>query len=112
MQPSGTGGSDGSADDEGPAAQVSTASFIPLLLNPAAVGAEDEVLSVCCSTCRSQVHPGECRLRSPETPCMVRLLVLELEQHYLTAKADMMLAARTKPIHGVTSLIPTDIFDE
>lgn len=43
---------------------------------------------------------------------MVRLLVLELEQHYLTAKADMMLAARTKPIHGVTSLIPSDIFDE
>jgi len=31
---------------------------------------------------------------------MVRVLVKELEEHYQTAKADMMLAARTKPVHG------------
>ncbi|XP_067466068.1 tRNA (32-2'-O)-methyltransferase regulator THADA [Thunnus thynnus] len=48
----------------------------------------------------------------------VRLLVRELEEHYLTAKADMMLAARTKPIHGVLSALqrclleaPRGIFD-
>ncbi|XP_044227695.1 thyroid adenoma-associated protein homolog [Thunnus albacares] len=48
----------------------------------------------------------------------VRLLVRELEEHYLTAKADMMLAARTKPIHGVLSALqrclleaPRSIFD-
>lgn len=39
----------------------------------------------------------------PEASCMVRFLVKELEEHYRTAKADMMLAARTKPIHGETS---------
>lgn len=31
---------------------------------------------------------------------MVGVLVGELKEHYLAAKADMMLAARTKPIHG------------
>uniref|UniRef100_A0A8D3AWE0 Si:ch211-225b11.4 n=1 Tax=Scophthalmus maximus TaxID=52904 RepID=A0A8D3AWE0_SCOMX len=36
-------------------------------------------------------------------PRMVTFLVKELEEHYLTAKAEMMLAARTKPIHGVVS---------
>ncbi|KAM7391931.1 hypothetical protein PAMP_022578 [Pampus punctatissimus] len=48
----------------------------------------------------------------------VRLLVRELKEHYLTAKADMMLAARTKPIHGVLSALqrclleaPSSIFD-
>lgn len=36
---------------------------------------------------------------------MIKFLVKELEEHYLTAKADMMLAARTKPIHGeITAL--------
>uniref|UniRef100_A0A3B5MH56 Si:ch211-225b11.4 n=1 Tax=Xiphophorus couchianus TaxID=32473 RepID=A0A3B5MH56_9TELE len=33
--------------------------------------------------------------------CVVRVLLKELEEHHLTAKADMMLSARTKPIHGV-----------
>ncbi|XP_012718940.2 thyroid adenoma-associated protein homolog [Fundulus heteroclitus] len=33
--------------------------------------------------------------------CVLRVLLKELEEHYLTAKADMMLSARTKPIHGV-----------
>lgn len=33
---------------------------------------------------------------------MIRFLLKELEEHYLTAKNDMMLAARTKPIHGET----------
>ncbi|KAK2837266.1 hypothetical protein Q5P01_014478 [Channa striata] len=37
--------------------------------------------------------------------CIVRVLVRELEDHYLTAKADMLLAARTKPIHGVLSAL-------
>uniref|UniRef100_A0A3Q3F285 Si:ch211-225b11.4 n=1 Tax=Labrus bergylta TaxID=56723 RepID=A0A3Q3F285_9LABR len=31
-------------------------------------------------------------------------LVTELEEHYLTAKADMMLAAKTKPIHVLSAL--------
>ena len=34
---------------------------------------------------------------------MVRFLVKELEEHYLTAKTDMMLAAKTKPVHGENS---------
>ena len=36
---------------------------------------------------------------------LVRYLLKELEQHYLIAKDDMMLAARTKPIHGETCCI-------
>lgn len=39
----------------------------------------------------------------------VRFLVRELEEHYLTAKADMMLAARTKPIHGEYRLRSTTL---
>ncbi|XP_047447791.1 thyroid adenoma-associated protein homolog isoform X2 [Mugil cephalus] len=35
----------------------------------------------------------------------VRVLAKELEEHYQTAKADMMLAARTKPIHGILSAL-------
>uniref|UniRef100_A0A8C5G1Z7 Thyroid adenoma-associated protein homolog n=1 Tax=Gouania willdenowi TaxID=441366 RepID=A0A8C5G1Z7_GOUWI len=36
---------------------------------------------------------------------VIGALVKELEEHYLMAKADMMLAARTKPIHGVLSAL-------
>ncbi|XP_061762555.1 tRNA (32-2'-O)-methyltransferase regulator THADA [Nerophis ophidion] len=35
----------------------------------------------------------------------ISFLVKELEDHYLTAEADMMLAARTKPIHSVLSAL-------
>ncbi|KAM4616330.1 tRNA (32-2'-O)-methyltransferase regulator THADA [Polymixia lowei] len=41
----------------------------------------------------------------PKASSMVTYLVKELEQQYLTAKADMMLAARTKPIHGILSAL-------
>ncbi|XP_078106846.1 tRNA (32-2'-O)-methyltransferase regulator THADA [Sander vitreus] len=63
---------------------------------------------------KSQDQPEDCRLSSnitvsggshPKASCMVRFLVKELEEHYLTAKADMMLAARTKPIHAVLSAL-------
>ncbi|KAM9743067.1 tRNA (32-2'-O)-methyltransferase regulator THADA [Menidia menidia] len=39
--------------------------------------------------------------KNPEAPRTVGVLLEELEEHYRTAKADMLLAARTKPIHGV-----------
>lgn len=61
--------------------------------------------------CRSEPQQGGCRLSGnviasresdPKGFCMVKVLVKELEEHYLTAKADMMLAAREKPIHGET----------
>ncbi|KAM3867515.1 tRNA (32-2'-O)-methyltransferase regulator THADA [Diretmus argenteus] len=45
------------------------------------------------------------RASDHKTSSVVRYLVKELEQHYLTAKADMMLAARTKPIHGILSAL-------
>ncbi|KAM3611107.1 uncharacterized protein V6R79_013523 [Siganus canaliculatus] len=63
---------------------------------------------------KSQDGSGDCGLNSHVTvssgsglrgSCMVRFLVKELEEHYLTAKADMMLAARTKPIHGVVNAL-------
>ncbi|MEQ2294152.1 hypothetical protein AMECASPLE_000992 [Ameca splendens] len=38
---------------------------------------------------------------NPKALCLVRVLLKELEEHYLTAQADMMLSTRTKPIHGV-----------
>lgn len=67
---------------------------------------------MCYSVCRSQDHPGDWRVTNnitirgesnPKSSCMMRSLVKELEEHYLTAKADMMLAARAKPIHGETN---------
>ncbi|XP_041793146.1 thyroid adenoma-associated protein homolog isoform X2 [Chelmon rostratus] len=76
---------------------------------------------------KSQDQPEDCRLNShiavssgsnSKASCMVRFLVKELEEHYLTAKADMMLAARTKPIHGVLSALqrcllesPSSVYD-
>ena len=111
MQPSGAGGSDGSADEEGPPSEVSPASGTPSSRITPALDAKDKKLSVVFLTCRSKEQPEDCRLNSnipvssgshPKASCMVRVLVKELEEHYLTAKADMMLAARTKPIHGNT----------
>ncbi|XP_013770425.1 thyroid adenoma-associated protein homolog isoform X2 [Pundamilia nyererei] len=63
-----------------------------------------------------------CRLNSRDSNskafCMVKVLVKELEEHYLTAKADMMLAAREKPIHGALSALqrclletPNSVYD-
>ncbi|XP_023199487.1 thyroid adenoma-associated protein homolog isoform X3 [Xiphophorus maculatus] len=42
-----------------------------------------------------------CTANAGRNLCVVRVLLKELEEHHLTAKADMMLSARTKPIHGV-----------
>uniref|UniRef100_A0A3P9QEL2 Si:ch211-225b11.4 n=1 Tax=Poecilia reticulata TaxID=8081 RepID=A0A3P9QEL2_POERE len=42
-----------------------------------------------------------CTANAGRNLCVVRVLLTELEEHHLTAKADMMLSARTKPIHGV-----------
>ncbi|KAM9810968.1 tRNA (32-2'-O)-methyltransferase regulator THADA [Neosynchiropus ocellatus] len=41
----------------------------------------------------------------------LRFLVTELEEHYLTARGNMMLAARTKPIHGVLSALQRCVLD-
>ncbi|XP_034398095.1 thyroid adenoma-associated protein homolog isoform X2 [Cyclopterus lumpus] len=76
---------------------------------------------------KSQDQPEGCRLNGniavscgsdPKASCMVQFLVKELEEHYLTATADMMLAARTKPIHGVLSALqrclleaPSSVYD-
>uniref|UniRef100_UPI0037E75B27 tRNA (32-2'-O)-methyltransferase regulator THADA n=1 Tax=Semicossyphus pulcher TaxID=241346 RepID=UPI0037E75B27 len=60
---------------------------------------------------KSQERPEGCRLNitssggKSKASCMIQFLVTELEEHYLTAKADMMLAARTKPMHGVLSAL-------
>lgn len=39
-------------------------------------------------------------VKKSEISSTVSFLVRELKEHYLTARADMMLAARTRPIHG------------
>ncbi|KAM6930999.1 tRNA (32-2'-O)-methyltransferase regulator THADA [Xenentodon cancila] len=49
--------------------------------------------------------------RKTKTSCLVRDLVNELEQHYQTAKANMLLAARTKPIHGVLSALQSSLLE-
>ncbi|XP_029365595.1 thyroid adenoma-associated protein homolog isoform X2 [Echeneis naucrates] len=63
---------------------------------------------------KSQHLPADCRLNSdinttigsnPTASSMVRFLVEELNEHYLKAKADMMFAARAKPIHGVVAAL-------
>ncbi|KAK7934127.1 hypothetical protein WMY93_005023 [Mugilogobius chulae] len=42
---------------------------------------------------------------------LVRFLFQQLKEHYLTAKSDMMLAAKTKPIHGILSALQRCLFD-
>ncbi|XP_024130967.1 thyroid adenoma-associated protein homolog isoform X2 [Oryzias melastigma] len=46
-----------------------------------------------------------------KTSSIIRFLLKELEDHYLTAKADMMRAARTKPIHGVLKALQRCLFE-
>lgn len=36
-----------------------------------------------------------------ESVKLITFLLTKLEQHYLTARNDMLLAARTAPIHGI-----------
>lgn len=98
MQSSGSGGSDGSAHDEGPRSEVS--------FTPSHKAVLDETFLSMFFPCRSGHQCEDCKLnfgRHPEPFCVVRVLVRELEEHYQTAKTDMMLAARTKPIHGESS---------
>ncbi|XP_048837320.1 thyroid adenoma-associated protein homolog [Brienomyrus brachyistius] len=40
-----------------------------------------------------------------KTAAMVQYLLGELDLHYLTARTDMLLAARTRPIHGILSAL-------
>ncbi|XP_029961478.1 thyroid adenoma-associated protein homolog [Salarias fasciatus] len=47
----------------------------------------------------------------PNASGMIGALVKELEKHYLAARADMMLAARTTPIHGVLSALQKCLFE-
>lgn len=47
----------------------------------------------------------------PKGFSFVRFLVREMEEHYRTAKSDMMLAARTKPIHGILSALQRCLFE-
>nr|XP_061803888.1 tRNA (32-2'-O)-methyltransferase regulator THADA-like [Nerophis lumbriciformis] len=42
----------------------------------------------------------------------INFLVKELECHYLTAKTDVMLAARTKPMHGVLSALQKCLLED
>ncbi|XP_053726379.1 thyroid adenoma-associated protein homolog isoform X1 [Synchiropus splendidus] len=42
---------------------------------------------------------------------LLRFLVKELEEHYLAARGNMMLAARTKPVHGVLSALQRCVLD-
>lgn len=108
-QSSGAGGSDGSTDDESPASEVS---LLHNLLQYYPWFICEGWAVIMCWICRSQNMPEDWRMNggitvgggsNSEASCMIRFLVKELEEHYLTAKTDMMLAARTKPIHGETS---------
>ncbi|XP_020513692.2 tRNA (32-2'-O)-methyltransferase regulator THADA [Labrus bergylta] len=85
-----------------------------LLCSPRVQEAQTGALMMKVLLHKSQEHPEDSRLhsdtsvsrgRDPEASCMIQSLVTELEEHYLTAKADMMLAAKTKPIHGVLSAL-------
>ncbi|XP_036383176.1 thyroid adenoma-associated protein homolog [Megalops cyprinoides] len=50
-------------------------------------------------------------LQDGKTVALVMYLLRELEQHYLTAKTDMLLAAKTKPIHGVVTALQRCLLD-
>ncbi|XP_061527590.1 tRNA (32-2'-O)-methyltransferase regulator THADA isoform X2 [Phycodurus eques] len=65
--------------------------------------------------------PEDCKLNSAisvssahniKTSSLVRFLVKELENHYVTAKAHVMLAARTKPVHGVLSALQKCLLED
>ncbi|XP_051979593.1 thyroid adenoma-associated protein homolog [Xyrauchen texanus] len=42
---------------------------------------------------------------------LIRFLLNKLELHYLTAKSDMLLAARTTPIHGIVSALKRGLLE-
>lgn len=88
MQSSCAGSPDGGADNQGSSSQVSF--FSTLLLNYR-IKTHD----------RSEIVPFPlCRSQQPPESDLQQHLLKELEVHYRTAKADMMLAAKSKPIHG------------
>ncbi|XP_058491311.1 thyroid adenoma-associated protein homolog [Solea solea] len=76
-----------------------------LLCSPRVQEAQMGALMMKVLLLKSQDQPENCRLNPDSSGSMVRFLVKQLEEHYLTAKAEMMLAARTKPIHGVVSAL-------
>ncbi|XP_053277676.1 thyroid adenoma-associated protein homolog [Pleuronectes platessa] len=83
-----------------------------LLRSPRVHEAQMGALTMKLLLLKSQHQPEDGRLNGDvyvssgsDSSCMMRFLVKELEEHYLTAKADMILAARTKPIHGVVSAL-------
>ncbi|XP_044051427.1 thyroid adenoma-associated protein homolog isoform X2 [Siniperca chuatsi] len=98
-----------------------------LLCSPRVQEAQMGALMIKVLLQKSQDQHEDCRLNSnitvssgskPKASCMLKFLLKELEEHYLTAKADMMLAARTKPIHGVVSALqrclleaPSSVYD-
>ncbi|KTG32675.1 hypothetical protein cypCar_00004024 [Cyprinus carpio] len=46
-----------------------------------------------------------------ESVKLITFLLTKLEQHYLTARNDMLLAARTAPIHGVVSALQRGLLE-
>ncbi|KAM9858631.1 tRNA (32-2'-O)-methyltransferase regulator THADA [Aulostomus maculatus] len=74
-----------------------------------------KVLLQNCSFFRSPEQPEECGLnsgrRDTKTSSFISYLVQELQEHYLAAETDMMLAARTAPIHGVLSALQRCLLD-
>ncbi|KAG5840384.1 hypothetical protein ANANG_G00188230 [Anguilla anguilla] len=42
---------------------------------------------------------------------VLRVLLRELEEHYLTAKSDLLLAAKTRPVHGVLAALQKCLLD-
>ncbi|XP_019715994.1 thyroid adenoma-associated protein homolog [Hippocampus comes] len=55
---------------------------------------------------------GASSVHNIKASSFARFLVNELKDHYLTAKADVMLSARTKPMHGVLSALQKCLLDD
>ncbi|XP_051924804.1 thyroid adenoma-associated protein homolog isoform X2 [Hippocampus zosterae] len=58
------------------------------------------------------ISAGASSVHNIKASSFARFLVNELKDHYLTAKADVMLSARTKPMHGVLSALQKCLLDD
>uniref|UniRef100_A0AAV2MRW7 DUF2428 domain-containing protein n=1 Tax=Knipowitschia caucasica TaxID=637954 RepID=A0AAV2MRW7_KNICA len=68
-----------------------------------------KVLHLISSSCQEGKMTFRCSPNLQELD-FVRFLFKELEEHYCVAKSDMLLAARTKPIHGILSALQSCLF--
>lgn len=63
------------------------------------------MLKLCVCVCLDCRADGVSEQGEKQSIRLIRFLLNKLEHHFLTAKSDMLQAARTTPIHGMSRIV-------